>query len=312
MSKKEKKIKSYRPTKNKNGEYLITYTRHLEKRLRSLETEKQLLDAERVRLEQEVHSLRNQVDTARNARLRKTPIISNNSRNHFSGILGKENKKQKESQTDSPAKFETPIGENADKLQESREKRLKWYELHSVKADQPSISNNKIEKERKKTSDPVFKIIVLGKPEKTAFIRMFITGIFEEDLKNTLGADFSLKNVEVEGKKVTLRIWDFAAEERFRTLLPSYITGSNGVIIMQDIIDAKTLKAISEVIELVKQDVGNIPIFLNVPELPSKAEEFADFSKKYTLTEISSEIGLKGEQVFELLTEKMLEYERIE
>ncbi len=32
----------------KEGEYLVTYTRHLEKRLRSLETEKQLLDAERL------------------------------------------------------------------------------------------------------------------------------------------------------------------------------------------------------------------------------------------------------------------------
>ncbi|MFW9865090.1 MAG: hypothetical protein ACFFEN_03255 [Candidatus Thorarchaeota archaeon] len=38
----------------KDGEYLITYTRHLVKRLRNLETEKQLLDAERLRLEQEL------------------------------------------------------------------------------------------------------------------------------------------------------------------------------------------------------------------------------------------------------------------
>ena len=52
-------------------EYLITYTRHLEKRLRSLETEKQLLDAERLRLEQELHSLRNEID-----RLREPPLVT--------------------------------------------------------------------------------------------------------------------------------------------------------------------------------------------------------------------------------------------
>ena len=55
----------------KDGEYLITYTRHLEKRLRNLETERQLLDAERLRLEQELHSLRNEID-----RLREPPLVS--------------------------------------------------------------------------------------------------------------------------------------------------------------------------------------------------------------------------------------------
>ena len=64
---KEKKKKE----DSKDGEYLITYTRHLEKRLRNLETEKQLLDAERLRLEQELHSLRNEID-----RLREPPLVS--------------------------------------------------------------------------------------------------------------------------------------------------------------------------------------------------------------------------------------------
>ncbi|MFX1480768.1 MAG: hypothetical protein ACFFCI_21995 [Promethearchaeota archaeon] len=54
----------------KDGEYLITYTRHLEKRLRNLETEKQLLDAERLRLQQELYRLRNEID-----RLREPPLV---------------------------------------------------------------------------------------------------------------------------------------------------------------------------------------------------------------------------------------------
>ena len=55
----------------KDEEYLITYTRNLEKRLRNLETEKQLLDAERLRLEQELNSLRNEID-----RLREPPLVA--------------------------------------------------------------------------------------------------------------------------------------------------------------------------------------------------------------------------------------------
>jgi len=331
---KNKKVKYYQPTKRdikkyipkgisppdnkkqqktredvKDGEYLITYTRHLEKRLRNLETEKQLIDAERVRLEQEVHSLRNEVDRLINARLRKSPRVSNNSRNNFSEILGKDDKKQKESPTDSRAKIDSPIEKEVDKLQEPSGRLLKWYELQGIIAEQPPASKNKMKKEEKNKSDYAFKIIVLGKPEKTAFIRRFISGIFQEDIKMTIGADFSVKNVEVDGKTVILRIWDFAGEDRFRILLPAFAKGADGAIVMYDIIDANV---ISEVIELVKKDVGNIPIFLNVPKLPSKAKEIVSLTKKYTFTDISTEIGSRVESVFELLTKKILNMDILE
>ncbi len=45
------KEKRKKKEETKDEEYIITYCRHLEKRLRNLETEKQLLDAERLRLE---------------------------------------------------------------------------------------------------------------------------------------------------------------------------------------------------------------------------------------------------------------------
>ncbi len=54
----------------KDGEPLIFYTRHLEKRIRNLEIEKQLLEAERLRLEDELHGSRNEID-----RLREPPLI---------------------------------------------------------------------------------------------------------------------------------------------------------------------------------------------------------------------------------------------
>lgn len=67
MTTKERRKKE---EETKDREYLITYTRHLEKRLRNFETEKQLLEAERIRLKQELHSLRNEID-----RLREPPLV---------------------------------------------------------------------------------------------------------------------------------------------------------------------------------------------------------------------------------------------
>ncbi len=51
--------------------YSQSYTRHLERRLRALETEKQILHAERTRLERETQSLRTELE-----KLRQAPLIT--------------------------------------------------------------------------------------------------------------------------------------------------------------------------------------------------------------------------------------------
>ncbi len=68
---KKKGKNEEQPEGEQDGSYMVTYTRHLERRIRALETEKQLLDAERLRLERELHSLRNELD-----RLRQPPLIT--------------------------------------------------------------------------------------------------------------------------------------------------------------------------------------------------------------------------------------------
>ncbi|MHA1734260.1 MAG: proteasome-activating nucleotidase [Promethearchaeota archaeon] len=71
MSADDVQYKKKKDDKESDGNYLVTYTRHLERRLRKLETEKQLLDAERLRLERELHAQRNELD-----RLRQPPLIA--------------------------------------------------------------------------------------------------------------------------------------------------------------------------------------------------------------------------------------------
>ncbi len=287
------------------------------------EIEKQLIDTERLRLEQELHSLRNEMDRLRDTKKRKSPIwrlmqlIPANIRYLFGEILGKlmlivlnTRDLGEQNLRDVKSRFSTLLEEIEalrKMIQEPREKLLKWYELCSGKASQLQVSNNIVEKEENEKFEYAFKIIVLGKPEKTTFILKFVAGMFIEDIRNTIGADFYIKNVEIEGFNVSLRIWDFATEERFRFLLPQYIRDANGAIIMYDAIDEKSLKNISEVLEIIKKNVGEIPIFLAIPELPSKAEELVDLTRKYTFTEITSEVGPTGEHAFELLTKKMLE-----
>ena len=55
----------------KDGEYLITYTRHLERQTRRLETEKSMIEGERLRLQRELNGLRSELE-----RLRAPPLFT--------------------------------------------------------------------------------------------------------------------------------------------------------------------------------------------------------------------------------------------
>lgn len=81
--------------------------------------------------------------------------------------------------------------------------------------------------------DFLFKIVLIGDcgTGKTCIVQRFKTGNYIERHGNTIGVDFSMKTITVDGKQVKLQIWDTAGQERFRTITQSYYRSANGVII---------------------------------------------------------------------------------
>lgn len=63
----------------------------------------------------------------------------------------------------------------------------------------------------------------------------FTDDSFDEHIQSTIGVDFKVKHLEVEGKRVKLTVWDTAGQERFRTLTSSYYRGAHGVILVYDV-----------------------------------------------------------------------------
>eukprot|EP01036_Dinobryon_divergens_P023919 gene23919-32317_t len=53
----------------------------------------------------------------------------------------------------------------------------------------------------------------------------------------TIGIDFKMKNVNINGKRVKVQIWDTAGQERFRTITTSYYRNSQGILLVYDITD---------------------------------------------------------------------------
>ena len=75
-----------------------------------------------------------------------------------------------------------------------------------------------------------FKVIIIGdyKVGKTSLLCKY-TGHQYRSPSSTISVDFRAKNLERNGKKVKLQIWDIAGQERFRTAVASYYRGAVGV-----------------------------------------------------------------------------------
>lgn len=135
----------------------------------------------------------------------------------------------------------------------------------------------------------------------------------------TLGANIFVKYLEVEGKNVSLQIWDFGGEDLYQHLLPSYSMGSSAGIFIYDITRISSVKSIDEWLMRFKHGLSgegkDIPILLvgnklDLEEQRSTAYEYAvKLAKTRGLTgcvECSAKTGKNIEYIFESVTHKML------
>ncbi|XP_076577835.1 ras-related protein Rab-19-like [Chaetodon auriga] len=102
--------------------------------------------------------------------------------------------------------------------------------------------------------DFLFKIILIGDSNvgKTCVVQNFKSGIFSEKQQNTIGVDFSVRTVDIEGKKVKMQVWDTAGQERFRTITQSYYRSAHGAIIAYDITRPSTFDSVTHWIKEVE------------------------------------------------------------
>ncbi|KAJ8355503.1 hypothetical protein SKAU_G00182970 [Synaphobranchus kaupii] len=75
----------------------------------------------------------------------------------------------------------------------------------------------------KKTYDLLFKLLLIGDSGvgKTCVLFRFSDDAFNTTFISTIGIDFKIKTVELQGKKIKLQIWDTAGQERFHTITTS-------------------------------------------------------------------------------------------
>ena len=165
--------------------------------------------------------------------------------------------------------------------------------------------------------DAIFKIVIFGDAGsgKTALTKRFKTDSFISDSQMTIGIDFETKTFEVDGKMVKLMIWDFGGEERFRFMLPEYVAGAMGGILMYDITHYPSLAHIDNWLSVINGKREQIPLVLLggkadleiIRQIPFKeGKKIANAKGFRSFTECSSKTGENVEKSFENLTRIML------
>jgi Ras-related protein Rab-8A len=103
--------------------------------------------------------------------------------------------------------------------------------------------------------DMQIKLLMIGDSGvgKTCLLLRYSNDSFSPTFITTIGIDFKIKTVQLDGKTVKLQIWDTAGQERFRTITTSYFRGAQGILLVYDVTDRNSF-------ENIKNWVGQINV----------------------------------------------------
>ncbi|XP_065334950.1 ras-related protein Rab-35 [Cloeon dipterum] len=167
-----------------------------------------------------------------------------------------------------------------------------------------------------KDYDHLFKLLIIGDSGvgKSSLLLRFADNTFSGSYITTIGVDFKIRTVEVDGERVKLQIWDTAGQERFRTITSTYYRGTHGVIVVYDVTNGESFANVKRWLHEIEQncEVVNRILVGNKNDSPDKkvvltedAQRFAD-QMGIQLFETSAKDNINVEDMFMSITRQVL------
>ncbi|XP_026557686.1 EF-hand calcium-binding domain-containing protein 4B [Pseudonaja textilis] len=139
-------------------------------------------------------------------------------------------------------------------------------QAHASPREEPIGKENLTNEEAfRMAPDRIFKIVLVGNSAvgKTSFLKQFCEERFYPGTAATVGVDYSMKTVNLDGSQVVLQLWDTAGQERYRSITKQFFRKADGVVVMYDVTAQHTFVAVKQWLVSVEEAAGeNIPILL--------------------------------------------------
>lgn len=142
----------------------------------------------------------------------------------------------------------------------------------------------------------------------------YIKDYFNPDLKQTIGSNFLIKDVELEDYNVRLLLWDIGGQEQFSKLRTIYFKGSNAALGVYDVTSPQSLLKLPGWVSSIKKTVKKtIPMLIlgNKIDLERKVErsEAEDLSKRLNCEylETSAKTGENVDIAFKKIAQACLD-----
>ncbi|KAK9760953.1 GTP-binding protein, partial [Basidiobolus ranarum] len=105
------------------------------------------------------------------------------------------------------------------------------------------------------TYDHLIKLLLIGDSGvgKSCLLLRFCDDSFTPSFITTIGIDFKIRTIDLDGKRIKLQIWDTAGQERFRTITTAYYRGAMGIIVVFDVTDERSFNNVRNWIKNVEQ-----------------------------------------------------------
>ena len=159
-------------------------------------------------------------------------------------------------------------------------------------------------------------IILLGDSSvgKTSLLKKYIDDQFEEAYMSTIGVDFKEKKISLNELNVSLKIWDSAGQERFKSIAKTFIKNADGIMFVYDITHSETLDNLKSWIRQSEDLTEKYKIIIgNKGDIGDKRQVSEDSLKNFCKAqkikgiEVSAKLGTNVKVAFETLVQLIFE-----
>ncbi|XP_040270039.1 ras and EF-hand domain-containing protein-like [Bufo bufo] len=151
--------------------------------------------------------------------------------------------------------------------------------------------------EGSQTSSPIYRLVLAGDAGsgKSSFLLRLCLNEFRGDIPTTLGVDFQMKKLLVDGDYTTLQIWDTAGQERFRSIAKSYFRKAHGVLLVYDVTSEASFLNVRQWIDEIKSSCDrSIPLML----IGNKTDLRAEGNESGIQTSIGEKLAMAYSSLF--------------